>query len=168
VLVEMSKKRFKTLALGGTFDILHKGHEKTLMEAFSLSEKVLIGLSTDSLVKSMGKGHEVNPYEERKKALESFLHERGLDGRFEISPISHRWGLAHKLKDLDAIMVSRETYPIAVEINRFREEKGLKKLEVVVLEKLLAENGKPISSTRIRKGEISRDGKVLKKPKQED
>jgi pantetheine-phosphate adenylyltransferase len=159
----MAKKRFKTLALGGTFDILHKGHEKTLMEAFSLSEKVLIGLSTDSLIKSMGKRHEVNPYEKRKRVLENFLHERGLDGRFEIIPINHRWGVAHELKNLDAIMVSKETYPIALEINKVRRQKGLKKLEIVVLEKLLAENGKPISSTRIRAGEIDREGHVLKK-----
>ena len=160
----MIKKRFKTLALGGTFDILHKGHEKTLLEAFSLSEKVLIGLSTDNLVKTIKK-HEINPYNVRKKVLEEFLYKKGFGGRFEIIPINHRFGVAHEAKELEAIMVSDETYPIAVEINKVREKKGLKKLEIIVLKKLQAENGKPISATRIRIGEINKEGHLLPKKK---
>lgn len=162
MLRKMDKKRFKVLVLGGTFDILHKGHKKTITEAFSLSEIVLIGLSTDSLIKSIDKKHKVNPYEKRKRVLENFLQEKGFGGRFEIIPIDHRWGIAHELKNLDAIMVSRETYPIAVEINRVREQRGLKKLEIVILKKLLAEDGKPISSTRIRAGEIDEEGHVIR------
>jgi len=160
----MIKKRFKTLALGGTFDILHKGHKKTLLEAFNLSEKVLIGLSSDNLVKTIKK-HETNPYNIRKKVLEEFLHKKGFSGRFEIVPINHRFGVAHEVKELEAIMVSDETYPIAVEINEVREKKGLKKLEIIVLKKLQAENGKPISATRIRIREINKEGHLLTKKK---
>ena len=155
------KFKFKKLALGGTFDILHKGHEKTLLEAFNLSEKVLIGLSTDALVKSLKK-HEVNPYEYRKRVLEEFLSERGFIGRFQIVPIDNRFGVAHIVKDLDAIMVSNETVYIAEEINRIREINGLKRLEIVLIEKVKAENGKPISSTRIRAKEIDREGRLRK------
>ena len=159
----MVEKRFKKLALGGTFDILHKGHKETLRNAFSLSEKVLIGLSTDTLVQNLHKKHKVNPYEERKKVLEEFLEKEGLKDRVEILPIHHRFGVAHEIQDLDAIMVSKETYPIALEINKIRKERGFKKLEVVILEKVKAEDGEPISSTKIREGKIDVEGRLLRK-----
>lgn len=159
----MSGKKFKRLALGGTFDTFHKGHEKTLAQAFSLSEKVLIGLTSDSLAGKIGKTHQINPYEKRKEALEKFLQRKKLAGRVEIIQINQRYGVTHKLADLDAIMVSRETLPIALEINKIREKNRLKPLEIVILNKLETENGRPISSTRIRADEIDRNGHILKK-----
>jgi pantetheine-phosphate adenylyltransferase len=153
--------KFKKLALGGTFDILHKGHEETILRAFKLSEKVLFGLSSDSLAKSIKK-YKVNPYKFRKKVLEKFLLERNLMHRAKIIKINDRFGVAHKIKDLDAIMVSEETLPIANKINEIRELKGFKKLEIVLIRKVKAEDGRPISSERIRLGEIDREGKVMK------
>jgi len=151
------------LALGGTFDNLHAGHGKTIQKAFSLSEKVSFGLATDSLAASLGKKPKAIPYADRKKTLKKFLLTRGLTERAEVIPIKGRYGVAHTLRDLEAIMVSTETHPIALEINRERERCGLKKLKIVVLKKLLAEDGKPISSTRIRRGEIDLQGRVVSK-----
>ena len=153
--------KFKKLALGGTFDILHKGHEKTILRAFRLSEKVLLGLSSDSLAKSIKK-RRINPYKFRRKVLENFLLEKNLFSRAKIIKINDRFGIAHKVKDLDAIMVSEETLSIANKINELRELKGLKKLKIILIKKVKAEDGKPISSKRIRLGQIDRNGKLLK------
>ncbi|MEM2081946.1 MAG: adenylyltransferase/cytidyltransferase family protein, partial [Candidatus Bathyarchaeia archaeon] len=37
-------KRFRKVAVGGTFDELHKGHKALLMKAFEIGTRVLIGL----------------------------------------------------------------------------------------------------------------------------
>ena len=159
----MVEKKFRKLALGGTFDILHKGHHKTLDQAFKLSEKVMIGLASDRLAEKIKKKHQIASYKERKKALEKFLQKKNIISRAEINPLEIRYGVAHRLEDLNAILVSSETYSIALEINKVRNKNNLKSLNIIILSKLEAENGKPISSTRIRAGEIDVEGHILKK-----
>ena len=61
----------------------------------------------------------------------------------------------------EAIVVSEETAPKAEELNRLRAQRGLRPLELVVIPMVLAEDGKPISTTRIRAGEIDRAGRLL-------
>ena len=41
---------FKTVAIAGTFDRLHKGHRFFISEAFKLGDKVIIGLTSDKYV----------------------------------------------------------------------------------------------------------------------
>ena len=36
--------KFQFVAMGGTFDIIHKGHMALLSKAFSISSNVIIGL----------------------------------------------------------------------------------------------------------------------------
>jgi pantetheine-phosphate adenylyltransferase len=59
-------------------------------------------------------------------------------------------------------MASEETLLRASEINAIRFKKGLDKLTIVVIPIVLADDGKPISSDRISRGEIDREGRVLK------
>jgi pantetheine-phosphate adenylyltransferase len=64
---------------------------------------------------------------------------------------------------VEALVVSRETEPMAHRINQERARRGLKPLEIVVIEMVPSENHAPISTTRIRKGEIDREGKLIKR-----
>ena len=152
-------KRFRKVGLGGTFDIFHKGHEHVLDLAFQLAEKVSLALSTDEFAFKL-KGRRVNPYEERKKKVEEFLRGRKLLNRVEFIPLEDRFGTAVEDPEMDALLVSSNNKPVAETINRERVKKGLKPLEIIVFKKVLAENGKPISASRIMAGEIDREGRV--------
>jgi hypothetical protein len=55
-------------------------------------------------------------------------------------------------------VVSEETLPVAVEINRLRKEKKQKKVDIHQISCVLAEDGRWISSTRIYRGEIDAHG----------
>jgi len=156
-------KRFRKLAVGGTFDLFHTGHKATLLKAFALSERVLIGVTSDQLAARQGKRHKVEPYASRVTELREFLRREKLDERAEIIPINSKFGVADMEPNLDTILVSDETYQVALDINRAREKTGLKRLEIVLNEKLSAEDGGSLSSTRIRSGEIDRQGHILKR-----
>lgn len=148
----------KKVIIGGTFDMLHKGHKALLRKAFELGE-VFIGLVSDAMAKE-AKKREVENFEKRKKELNGFLKEE-----FKINPkileINDKFGFALK-GDFDYIIVSPETYETALEINEEREKRNKKPIEIVKIDLVLAEDGKLISSNRIFNGEIDKEGKLLK------
>ena len=55
---------FDLVAMGGTFDIVHKGHMALLSKAFSISSNVIIGLVSDELAAKKGKKPQ-NDYSQR-------------------------------------------------------------------------------------------------------
>jgi pantetheine-phosphate adenylyltransferase len=59
--------------------------------------------------------------------------------------------------------VSEETEKTALKINQKRSEAKLTPLTIVTISMVPAENCKPISTTRIREGEIDREGHLLKR-----
>lgn len=153
------------MAVGGTFDELHKGHRTLLLKAFDVGEQVLIGLCTDEFVAKMRKPHITAPYEHRLEELKRFLRERGLMERAKIIPLNDPYGVTLSRGCLDAIVVSRETEPTAIKINEERKKLGLPPLGIVAIDMVPAENHAPISTTRIRRGEIDREGRLIKKSK---
>ena len=84
------------------------------------------------------------------------------NSRYVVKRLEEPYGPTIYDSKIDAIVVSRETKPTADKINEIRQEKGMDPLEIFIIDWVLADDGKPISSTRIRNGEIDRNGKVLK------
>ncbi len=156
-------KKYKKVAVGGTFDELHRGHKALLDKAFQIGEKVVIGLSSDEFVSKMGKPHKTASYNERLKDLQAFLTEQGLAAKAEIVPLNDPYGLTISGDGLEALVVSKETEKIAQKINAVREKAGLPPLKIATVNMVPAENSMPISTTRIRSGEIDRDGHLLTK-----
>ena len=158
------ERKFRTVGLGGTFDALHKGHRALLIKAFDMGERVIIGVSSDRFARKMTKPHQTASYEQRTRVLRDFLHDEGVLQRAEIIPIDDAYGGVLLSRDpIEALVVSKETLPVALKINQKRKEIGIDPLEIVVIDMVSSENHKAVSTTRILAGEIDREGHVLKK-----
>jgi pantetheine-phosphate adenylyltransferase len=149
---------FNEVAIGGTFDVLHRGHKILLRTAFRAGDRVLIGLSRNGFVRRLVKNHRVDPYPKRKRELVSFLKRERLLDRAKIIPLDDPYGPTVKDSTVRALVVSRMTKKMADKINTIRRRRGLKPLSVVSIGMVVAEDFEPISSTRIRAGEIDREG----------
>ena len=144
--------------MGGTFDILHKGHKALLKRASEISNLVLIGLTTDERAIKGRKDVEINAYEIRKKNLETLLSSMKLPSEFQIVPLNDDWGPSVVEESFTAIIVSEETKKTAERINKIRNLDGKKDLEIVVVPFVKAYDGQKISSSRIRNNEIDSNG----------
>ncbi|MFO7792522.1 MAG: pantetheine-phosphate adenylyltransferase [Candidatus Saliniplasma sp.] len=146
----------KNVVLGGTFDHIHMGHGKLIETAFRHGE-VTIGLVSDEMLKEW-KPEVEKTFEERKANLENFLLGRE---NWEIVQISDPYKKAVE-GDFDIIVVSSETKKRGEKINEMRKEIGKDPLEIIEVKPVVAEDFLPISSTRIRDGEIDEFGDRLK------
>jgi pantetheine-phosphate adenylyltransferase len=144
------------VCLGGTFSILHSGHEALLRKAFDLGSDVTIGLTTDRMAKKMRKT--TGTYEKRKQKLEEFIFDK-FRRAASVVPLDDPYGPAVE-GGFDAIVVSPETVKGAEIINRERREGGMKELDVIKVPFVFANDGIPISSSRIMRGELD-DGMRL-------
>jgi pantetheine-phosphate adenylyltransferase len=159
-----SKFAHRTIAVGGTFDILHVGHELLLNRAFELGETVFIGVTGDQLVLRLHKSHEVRSFVARNRDLRRFLRLRGWLNRARIIELKDPFGPAASKKRLEALVVSEETLSNGTRINVLRRRGGLPPLRLYVVRLLKAKDGKPISVTRIRLGELDARGILAKEP----
>lgn len=150
------------VCLGGTFDILHVGHEALLAKAFELGdEEVLVGITSDRMAKRARKS--VNALATRRRNLEAYLRRKRWLRRARIAVLEDVAGPAALEEDLDAIVVSAERAEAAHAVNREREKRGHRPMQVVLIPMRLAEDCTPIAARRIRAGEIDRDGQ-MKRP----
>jgi len=151
--------RFQTVATGGTFDLLHRGHLELLRRAFSVSSSVIIGLTSDDLAARRGKTTFHN-YIQRLQNLSDLIGENFPDGEFQIRHLDDEFGPAVLEEGVQALVASEETSDRGRVLNDMRRERGLPPVEVVVVPMVMARDGKRISSTRLKNSEIDFDGNL--------
>ncbi|MDE1814725.1 MAG: pantetheine-phosphate adenylyltransferase [Thaumarchaeota archaeon] len=152
--------RFKLVALGGTFDIIHRGHLELLRNGFSISSKVIIGLTSDELARKKGKTP-INDYSKRYKTLEDVIKENFPNSKYVISKLDNDFGPAVLEKEVEALVVSEETSSKGKDLNKLRAERNSPPVAVIVVPMALAKDGTRISTTRIKNSEIDADGNIL-------
>ena len=150
---------FGLVAMGGTFDIIHGGHMALLNKAFSISTKVIIGVTSDQLAVKKGKNPE-NDYSKRISLLKSTIEENFPNSVYEISKLENEFGPAVLEESVKALIVSEETSDKGILLNKLRAERNLSPVKIVVVPIVLAKDGKAISTTRIKNSEIDSHGNL--------
>ena len=142
----------------GSLSLFRKGRQGITF-ALDQGEKVLLGLTSDSFAKGKRQESNIESYTVRKSALDQFLQEIGASERVKVIPIDTIFIPAQwKEKPIEAIIISKDAITGAVAINNKRQKEGKKQLEIIYCPIVTAQDGQPISSFRIRNGEINRKG----------
>ena len=136
--------------MGGSFDHLHEGHKYLIKIALSLSRKVIIGLTTQSLLKNKKFPSKIETYKTREENLKGFIKTFADISRVEIIPLEDPYGPPIHEPDYESIIVSQETYKTALKINEIRENKGFNPLIIIVIPNIKDYKNQKISSTAIR------------------
>lgn len=156
---------YRIVAVGGTFDRLHLGHKDFLNFVLGLGKKVVLGLTSDLYIKTYKNGLGIEPYEVRLRVLEDYLKSTGRVEDVEIISLDDHFGptLDHAYQ-FESLAVTTATEEAGRVVNQKRKEKNLAELPLEIFTLTPAEDGKPITSTRIRRGEINRVGRLYVKP----
>ena len=158
-------RKYQSIAVGGTFDQIHRGHRKLLSRAFASGDMIFIGLTSDELVQSMGKKKIENSFPKRKNRLRRYIEETYPGRKYRITKLEAAFGPGIFKPGIEAIAVSEETLPNVAAANERRRAAGLPDLKVEVVPLVLASDGRRISSTRIRAGEIDAEGRLIERGK---
>jgi len=152
--------KYSLVAMGGTFDIIHKGHLILLSNAFEIADKVIIGITSDEFARKKGK-IPTNNYDQRFETLTSILSKEFPNSSFQLSKLENDFGPAVLEKGVEALIVSDETSAQGNILNELRAKKNLPHVEIVTVPMFLAKDGTRISTTRIKNSEIDVDGNLL-------
>lgn len=150
----------RVAAVGGTFDNLHRGHEALLRSAFEVADRVIVGITSDEFARSQGKKG-IQGINQRIGQVKAFLIVNRLFERASIVVLEDPFGPLLSDPAIEALVVSEGTFIRAEEANAIRLAKGMPALKIHVVPHVKSADGKPISSSRIRNGEIDAKGNLL-------
>lgn len=151
---------YQLAALGGTFDHFHDGHKELISFAFTKAQKIIIGITEPFLSENKELSFLIQSYEDRVDSVNSFLYKIGKLEDATIFPLKDSLGPTLENFQIDLLVCSPLTKTGSIFINSQRQKQKLPILPIEVCQMKKAQNGEYISSTRIRRGEINRDGFV--------
>ncbi|GMT01609.1 hypothetical protein PENTCL1PPCAC_23783, partial [Pristionchus entomophagus] len=124
---------YKKVCLGGTFDRLHNGHKVLLSRAALISsEAIVCGVTDGDMIIKKTLWEMIEPVERRMRAVEEFVKDVS-DVSCLLYPITDPFGPSITMAELNAIVVSDETYKGGQAVNTKRAERGMSEL---VIEKI--------------------------------
>ena len=93
--------------------------------------------------------------------MKKFIEEEFNKFNYSIYELNDFYGPTVLTRDVQAIVTTDVTKGNCIKINELRRSKGMPLLEIIVVPLVEDQQGKVISSTRIREGEIDINGKKL-------
>lgn len=155
----MHRKPYHKLAMGGTFDHFHAGHQHFIDFAAQLSDQLIIGLTTNKLLQGKKLAQQIEDFHARKRNIIHYCKKNNF--QCLIVPLDNPYGpTIDREEKIGALAVTEYTTSGAKAINDLRLIMGMRSLPVHVCPMLKDKTGQVISSTRIRSGEINRKGDV--------
>uniref|UniRef100_A0A7C9A0K7 Cytidyltransferase-like domain-containing protein n=2 Tax=Opuntia streptacantha TaxID=393608 RepID=A0A7C9A0K7_OPUST len=122
---------YGAVVLGGTFDRLHDGHRLFLKAAAELArDRVIVGVCVGPMLANKQYVELIEPIEKRMQNAEDYIKSIKPELIVQVEPIIDPYGPSIRDTDLEAIIVSKETVPGGLSVNRKRAEKGLPELKV--------------------------------------
>jgi len=146
------------VGLGGTFDHFHAGHEHFLEFAARQGENLIIGVTSDYLIKGKPFASTIEPFRVRAKNVKNWCTKHGIN--HEIFMLDDVYGPTLEDKRIKALAVTQETTRGADKINEAREVSSMRPLPVYICTLLQDELGFPLHAQQIRAGLVNRKGIV--------
>ncbi len=154
------RRRYRLAVLGGSFDRLHVGHRALLRRAFDIADRVAVGVTSDAFLAAHPKpnGDRIEPYVRRRRRVERLLAASYPRARWRLAALEDRFG-GSVAPGPDVLVATADTRAGARAVNRERRRRGLPPLAVHLLPLVLGDDLRPLSSRRVRAGEITPDGR---------
>lgn len=155
-------KQYRTVALGGTFDHFHLGHQQFLDFAAHLADELIIGVTDPILNQSKILSQIIEPLEIRTNIVSNYLSASQSQVLFSTIPLKDPFGPTLNDNSIQAIVVTSHTKPGADRINQERKHLKLPPLELSFAPLINDNVGQYLSSSRIRQGLVNRHGHVYR------
>ncbi|XP_012273059.1 bifunctional coenzyme A synthase [Orussus abietinus] len=126
---------YGNVVLGGTFDRLHNGHKIFLGEAvLRCSKKLTVGITDENMISGKILWELIEPCSKRISVVKDFLEDVDPTLKYDVVPINDIYGPTKDDPTFEMIVVSEETKRGGDKVNELRQQKGLSKLDVHVVE----------------------------------
>lgn len=126
---------FSISAVGGTFDHLHDGHRILLtISAFLTKDSQIIGITGPELLKNKSYAEFMEDFNKRKTNVENFLHFVKPNLRLNIHEINDVCGPTTQIKDIQGLILSKESLKGGEFVNNSRVEKNWSPLQLVIID----------------------------------